>query len=204
MGSAQRQFDAELFRLFKIRSHPLRTYLWPTSGKPAQLTKKTLKRSIAKLQDIATDHYLSSREARRTLRSYDHKRQWHSKRNKGFGVRAKKKSFKDWYERKITTKNSVYAFWDTSKCLYIGRTLNGKGRPTSHFEKYWFRRVTRIDVFGFDRKRDVPRYECMLTHRWNPAYSRITPSMKKYYTRCPICEGRREISSGVKRIFRFR
>lgn len=201
---AQRQFDQRLFRLFKIRTHQLRTYLWPTAGAAPRLTRKRLQQEIAKLQDIAVNDYLFSRQAREEFGSYDHKRQWHSKRNKGFGVRAKKRSFKDWYERKITTKNSVYVFWDRSKCLYVGRTLNGKGRPTSHFEKYWFRRATRVDIFGFDRKRDVPKHECLLTHRWNPAYSKITPATRRYYTRCPICEGRQQISRDIKSIFSLR
>lgn len=201
---AQRQFENHLDWLFRIRTHSLRSFLWPTMGPPPRLSKKRLKRSIAKLQEIAVDSYLSSRLARKVYRSYDHKRQWHSKRNKGFGIRAKKKAFKSWYDQKVTTKNSVYVFWDKKKCLYVGRTLNGKGRPTSHFEKYWFRRTTRVDVFGFDRKRDVPKYECVLTHRWQPAYSRITPSRKRYYTHCPVCEGREEISDSVKSMFRLR
>jgi hypothetical protein len=201
---AQKQFEDQLCRLFKIRTHQLRAYLWPTTGKAAHLTKTRLRRSIARLQEIATDAYLASREAKKVFKSFDHKRQWHSKRNKGFGVSAKKRAFKNWYERKITTKNSVYVFWDKSKCLYVGRTLNGKGRPTSHFEKYWFRRATRVDIFGFDRKRDVPKYECVLTHRWKPAYSRITPSRKRYYSPCPICVGRKHILMDTKSMFRFR
>jgi hypothetical protein len=201
---AQKLFENRLYLLFRIRTHPLRAYLWPTTGQAPQLTKKRLRRHITKLQEIAGDDYLASREAKRVFGSYDYKRQWHSKRNKGFGVSAKKKSFKNWYERNITTKNSVYVFWDKSKCLYVGRTLNGKGRPTSHFEKYWFRRATRVDVFSFDRKRDVPKYECVLTHRWNPAYSKITPSRKRYYTACPICDGRRYISRSLTSLFRFR
>ena len=56
----------------------------------------------------------------------------------------KKQSFKKWYESKITTKNCVYAFWNGKRCLYVGRTLNGKGRPTSHFEKHWFGKATKV------------------------------------------------------------
>ena len=201
---AQKQFEGQLLRLFHVRTHPLVSYLWPTMGKAPQLTKKRVGRSIAKLQEIAVNDYLRSKEARIVYRSYDHKRQWHSKRNKGFGVSAKKKAFKNWYERTITTRNSVYVFWDKSKCLYVGRTLNGKGRPTSHFEKYWFRRATRVDIFAFDRKRDVPRHECVLTHRWDPAYSKIMPARKRYYTPCPICVGRKRISDDVKTMFRLR
>jgi hypothetical protein len=140
--TAKKQFEDHLLQLFRIRTHKLRSYLWPAAGKAPQLTKTRLTRSISKLQDIAVDDYLDSKFAKKVFNSYDYKRQWHSKRNKGIGVSAKKRSFKDWYERSITTKNSVYAFWYKSKCLYVGRTLNGKGRATSHFEKYWFRRAT--------------------------------------------------------------
>jgi hypothetical protein len=172
-------------------------------GAAPQLTRKRVRRTIEKLQYIATADYFRSKEAKQLISSYDHKRQWHIK-GKGFGVRTKAKKFKSWYDKKIETKNCVYVFWKGSHCLYVGRTLSGKGRPTSHFQKYWFRAATRIDVYGFDRKRDVPRFECMATHYWEPAYSRVTPASKKYYSVCPVCKGRDFIGGQVKWLFRLR
>jgi hypothetical protein len=198
------RFDKELLKLFHARTHELKSYMWPTAGAAPQLTRERVRRTIKKLQAIALADYLRSKGAKELLGSYDDKRQWHSKKGKGFGARAKKKSFKRWYDNKITTKNCVYAFWKGPHCLYIGRTLSGKGRPTSHFEKYWFRSTTRVDIFAFDRKREVPQFECMLTHRWEPAYSRVTPASRKYYSVCPACKGKEHIKDQVKWLFRLR
>jgi len=162
---AAKQFESELQRLFRARTHELRNYMWPSSGMAPKLTTKRIKRTIIKLSNIAEADYLKSHDARNLLKSFDYKCQWHSKKGKGFGRIAKKRSFKDWYDKRITTKNCVYAIWNRSRCLYVGRTLNGKGRPTAHFEKHWFGKATRVDVFGFDRRRDVPRFECMMTHK---------------------------------------
>jgi len=202
--AAARKFENELYDLFDARTHELRDYMWPVPGSAPKLTRKKVKRAIERMGDIAQTDYLKSRGARKLLNDYDHKRQWHSKKGKGFGRPAKKRSFKRWYEKTITTKNCVYAFWNKSRCLYVGRTLNGKGRPTSHFEKHWFGKATRVDVYGFTRRRDVPRFECMLTHRQWPSYSRMKPSSKKYYSVCPICEGRKFIGDQVRWLFRLR
>jgi hypothetical protein len=200
-----RDFDRVLLRLFEIRTHQVRSLAWPRPGSPPKLTKRKIKNAVSKLQDIAQDAWLHSKPGRKILRDYDYKKQWHAKKGKGHGRPAKRKSFKAWYEKNIQTKNCVYVFWASRRrCLYVGRTLNGKGRPTSHFEKHWFGRATRVDVFGFDRKRDVPRFECVYTHRHQPWFSRITPGSKKYYARCPVCHGRREIRSEIKSVFRLK
>lgn len=204
MSLAARKFDRELIKLFRKRTHGLRAYMWPISGTAPKLSRSHISAAIQRLRDIAEVDYLKSRYARRILRDYDYKRQWHSKKGKGFGRDAKKRSFKKWYDKKITTKNCVYAFLNGKRCLYVGRTLNGKGRPTSHFEKHWFGKATRVDVYGFDRRRDVPRFECLLTHKRNPSYSKMKPSSKKYYTPCPVCEGKEFIGDEVRSIFFLR
>jgi hypothetical protein len=204
MSRAANKFDRELTKLFRKRTHGLRAYMWPISGTAPTLARKNVSSAINRLRNIAEDDYLKSRYARRLLSEYDYKRQWHSKKGKGFGRAAKKRSFKRWYDKKITTKNCVYAFWNGKYCLYVGRTLNGKGRPTSHFDKHWFSKATRVDVYGFDRRRDVPRFECLLTHKRNPSYSIMKPSTKKYYSPCPVCDGKKFIGDEVRWIFRLR
>jgi|SRR5208282_332164 len=201
---AATQFERVLLKLFRTRTHELRSRIWPTSGLAPTLTRKRVRGSIEALRNIAEVDYLRSKNARKILSDYDHKRQWHSKKGKGFGISAKKRSFKNWYGKRITTKNCVYAFWNGSRCLYVGRTLRGKGRPTSHFEKHWFGKATRVDVYGFKGRKDVPRFECMLTHKRKPSYSRMRPSSKRYYTPCPICEGRKFIGNEVRWMFRLR
>jgi hypothetical protein len=197
------QFEDELLQLFHARTHQLKSYMWPTVGAAPQLTQKRVRKGIESLQSLAVADYLRSKDAKHILASYDHKRQWQPKRGKGFGARPKASNFKACYD-KINTKNCVYAFWNGSRCLYVGRTLSGKGRPTSHFQKFWFGASTRIDIFGFDRKRDVPRFECMLTHRWEPVHSRVTPASKKYYSVCPVCAGMEFVEDQVKWLFRLR
>jgi hypothetical protein len=199
-----KKFDTELVELFRDRTHALRAQIWLAPGAVATVTKTRIQKSIEKLQDIAETAALRSRASMRIFRDYDYKRQWHPKKNKGFGRAAKRRTFKAWYDQHITTKNCVYVFWKGKRCLYVGRTLNGKGRPSSHFEKHWFSQATRIDVYAFDRKRSVPRFECMLTHRHAPSYSRMKPASKKFYTRCPVCEMRQHIRNEVKSLFRLK
>jgi hypothetical protein len=200
---ATTRFDEVLSDLFRARTHNLRSFVVTKRGRSPKVTKKRVFRAIAKLQDIAEQIYFRSRDCKQILKGYDYKRRWHSK-NKGHGRTAKKRNFKGWYDKHISTKNCVYVFWNKKGCLYIGRTLNGKGRPTGHFEKHWFGKASRVDVYGFDRKRDVSRFECVTTHKWAPSYSRITPASKRYYSRCPICDGRREVRDEIKSLFRLR
>lgn len=203
-SGVERQFDRVLQNLFLARTQNLRCRLWPNRGAVSRFTKRTILNAIRELQVLAEDALLKSNHSKGILRAYDHKRQWHPKRNKGHGRPAKRENFRRWYERSIKTQNCVYVFWARSNCLYVGRTLNGKGRPSSHFEKHWFGKATRIDIYGFDRKRDVPRFECMFTHWRKPGLAEKRPASKKYFSPCPICEVREHINTELKTIFRLR
>jgi len=201
----EREFDSAIGKLVQSRVHGIKSVIWTKGEAAPTFTKKKVSRSIENLQNVVSEALLGSKEVKRILREdFDYKRQWHSKRGKGWGLAANKQHFETWYEANITTKNCVYAIWQKKNCLYIGRTLNGKGRPTAHFEKHWFGKATRVDVFAFDRKRDVPRFECLLTHRHDPSYSRMKPSSKKYYSRCTICDARHNVKSQVKTFFRLK
>lgn len=201
----EREFDAQIDKLLQSRLHKVKSIIWTTRGAAPTLTKKKVNRSIGQLQNITRDSILGFKSTKSILKEdFDYKRQWHPKRGKGFGLAAKKQHFKNWYEANIKTKNCVYAICQGKKCLYVGRTLNGKGRPTSHFEKHWFGKATRVDIFAFDRKRDVPRFECLFTHRYEPSYSRMKPSSRRYYTRCTICDAMDQVKSEVKGLFRLK
>jgi hypothetical protein len=201
----EREFDTQIDRLFRSRIHKLKSAVWPAKGAAPMMTKKKVNHVIGRLQNVTRDAFLRTKGTKKILREdFDYKRQWHPKRGKGWGRAAKSQHFKNWYEKNITTKNCVYAFWQKKNCLYIGRTLNGKGRPTNHFQKYWFGKATRVDVFAFDRKRDVPRFECLLTHKYDPSYSRMKPSAKKYYSRCAVCDGTDSVKSELKTFFRLK
>ena len=198
------KFDRELSDLFDDRIHQIRSYVWPTRGAAPKVTKTRVKESIARLQALAERAVIRAKDGKRVFSGYDHKKQWHPKKGKGVGRPEKARQFKLWYDKNITTKNCVYVFWARKKCLYVGRTLNGKGRPSSHFEKHWFSAATRLDIFSFDRKREVPRFECMFTHKHRPSRSKMKPSKKKYYARCQVCEARELVSQEVKWLFRLK
>jgi len=108
-----------------------------------------------------------------TDKLYDVKKQWHVKKGKGRGVDEKRQAFKDWSKKHIPYKNYVYIFWANKKCNYIGRTLKGKDRPQGHFEKHWFGNVTRIDIYAANAAREIPKLECLATHRFKPSRSKI-------------------------------
>jgi hypothetical protein len=201
---AAMRFDTELLKLFRKRTHYLRASLWPRPGKAPQLNRESIQKARRKLQDIAVKDYIRSKDAKIIFDSYEEKRRWHPKKGKGFGRATKKRAFNRWYDRKRLNRNCVYAFWDGSKCLYVGRTLNGKGRPSSHFEKHWFGRATRLDIFAFRIKSQVPMFECMLSHHYDPVHARKKPSSKPYTAHCPVCSGKKRIKDEINRIFRLR
>ena len=201
---SRRHFENELQQLFRARSNELISHLWPSRGKVERLSPRKIQLATDSLKAIANKHYLSSVKARSLLQSYDNKKQWHTKKGKGWSRAAKKQAFKHWYGQHIETMNCVYIFWNNRKCLYVGRTLNGKGRPSAHFEKYWFNRCTRIDIYSFSRQREVPRFECVMTHKLNPAKAKNKPSSKRYSSNCPICENNSFITEQVRSMFPFR
>lgn len=203
-SNGKSKFDRILSKLFDARTHGLRSQVWATRGAGPHFTKPKIQKAIHQLQDLAESALLRSTDSKKILGNYNYKRQWHPKRGKGFGRPAKKQNFKQWYARRITTNNCVYVFWAGKRCLYVGRTLNGEGRPSSHFDKHWFGKATRVDVYGFNGKREVPRFECMFTHLSEPSYSRIKPASKKYYTPCPICAAQENIDLEIRSIFRLR
>ena len=197
-----RAFDHELFELFEYRTHWLKSLIRKRSpGASPQFNRKRVDKTIKKLQHLGTQSLQTSKLILPLSSFYDVKKQWHPRRGKGHGVRAKEKAFKKWYESQVTYQNCVYAFWSGRNCLYIGRTMNGKGRPSAHFSKHWFSKATRIDIFGSSVKRQVPAFECRMTHKFEPSYSRIRPGHRKGYSRCEICEVRRNIRDEVKYIF---
>lgn len=197
------RFSRALDKLFEVRVHPLKASIWPTAGRWPNFTKTLVKNTIELLDELIADSLSVRSDIRTVLAQHDKHKQWRL-RGKGRGVTAKQKHFKAWYDEHIGTSNCVYEIWGRKGALYVGRTLNGRGRPTSHFDKQWFTAAVRIDVYGFRNKRGVPRFECLLTHRDRPSKSKIKPASRKYHTACPICEKQRDVRNRVKYIFRLR
>lgn len=201
------RFDEALARLLGLRTYAIKSEVWPRQGRPPLFQRRTVEVALSNLSDITEQALLRSDHRISPLfKDFDSKHQWRNGPGKGRGYRAKRTSFKAWYAERVKVKNCVYVFWSRQNvCLYVGRTLNARGtRPTDHFRKEWFKQVKRIDVYKFERRRDVPRFECLLTHKLDPRHSGMTPSNKKYYSRCPICEQQKLVRRHVKRLFRFR
>jgi hypothetical protein len=200
-----KEFERKLERLFHRRTSWLRKAIGKKRpGRPHIFNRKKVKPKLDELGDLA-GVILAQRRARKEFRrATDGKRQWHVKRGKGYGVDAKRKKFKRWYERHIGNKNCVYVFWAGKKCVYVGRTLHGKGRPAGWFDRVWFQPVTRIDIYSVLRRSEVPKAECLAVHLFDPSENKNLPSFGSYTKECPICQSTKEIDHELKSIFRLR
>ena len=198
-------FDRKLKSLFDRRTAWLRTAIGKKRpGRPHEFTKKKVGPKLDELENIAAEILVGRRARKEFRRSIDGMRQWHVKRGKGHGFRAKKESFGDWYDKKIGHKNCVYVFWAKKDCVYAGRTLRGKSRPVEWFDRYWFSRVTRIDIHTVRRQSEVPKVECLAVHLFDPTENTNWPSLEKYTKKCPICKATKAIDAELKSIFRLR
>jgi len=197
-------FDRHLQKLFDDRTHWLRRQVRkPGRGKAPSLNRAKVDRAIHRLQSLAEDYQLNSHAIARLRGLYKLKKQWHTS-NKGWGIDQKRKAFVQWFDKNIRHDNCVYVFWAKRKCRYVGRTLAGKNRPQSQFQKYWFLGVTRVDIYASQGAREIPKLECLATHLFQPIYSKVKPAAQKWFSKCPICETRRLIRSELKAIFRLR
>lgn len=194
-------FIGELNKLYKKRTHRLRlTVSDPIKGKPPKLTRSTIKRSLYLLQLYANQALIKEYYKQSYGRKSLFKKQWQTK-NKGWGRDAKIDSFKLWYDKHINWPNNIYIFWAGRKCIYVGRTLNGRGRPQTHFKNYWFSSVTRIDIYHSSNKRDIPKLECLAYHKHKPKKNKNRPSIPKGSSKCPICKTDSFIKKEIKSIF---
>ena len=91
-----------------------------------------------------------------------------------------------------------------SKCIYVGRTIKGKGRPQSHFVKFWLNSVSRIDIYLTSQSSQVPKLECLAIHRFHPKENGMKASIPKWAKKCPVCEIQKNIRSELRQIFSLR
>jgi hypothetical protein len=141
-----KQFEDDLKELFLRRTAWLRGSIGKkTPGPPPAFTKKKVKGALERMTLTARQILIKQRGRKRFKSLVVLKRQWQVNSGKGFGRRAKKTAFRRWYDKSVRSNNCVYVFWSGRKCVYVGRTLRGKGRPSSSFDKFWFSSVTRID-----------------------------------------------------------
>lgn len=199
------QFERKLGRLFHRRTDWLRKAIGKhRPGRPRGFTRKKVKPKLDELGDLAAKIITGRRAKKEFRRLIADKRQWQTKRGKGWNRHAKKDSFRRWYERHIGSRNCVYVFWSGKTCEYVGRTIRGKGRPAHWFTVFWFHNVTRIDIYTIGRKSEVGKAECLAMHIFDPRQNQNWASFQDYTKRCPICEATKEIDAELKSIFRLR
>jgi len=199
------QFNHALNDLFKRRTVWLRSILeQPKRGAPTKLTKFHIKNYILKLQRLASDslsHDLAKDEFENGVRQ---RKSWHLTKSKGWGYRQKKQSFNTWFNDHISGKNCIYVCWNKRDCIYVGKTTKGPRRISGHFEKIWFNKVTRIDVYESRGRRYLPALECIAVHRFQPKENRSKAETKKWTRKCPLCDIHKNIEHELKAIFRLR
>jgi len=167
-------------------------------GKPYKFNRKIVEKSIEKIQDLASSEFVDS-VSKSVFNQYAKTNK--SKHIKGFGDDQKKKEINKWYDEKIKYPNCVYLFFaKDSKCLYIGRTTNGKIRILAHAWKDWFKFVKRIKVIATTSS-NTPMIECLATHYYTPKYKKHNPSKSKWAKKCPICEKRSQIRKIIESTF---
>jgi hypothetical protein len=172
-------------------------------GKPSEFKRQSVDKGINKLQKIAS-HALARKLAKSEFEQYaSTKKAWHIK---GHGITEKKPNFEEWFRKTFPKeKPCIYAFWgNNSKCIYIGKTGSGGSRPSSHFDKYWFPEVKRIDVYPVNSQSQVPKLECLAIHHFEPKQNKNKAATKKWTKACPLCVVHKDIEKELRRIFRFK
>jgi hypothetical protein len=199
------EFDDVLHDLFDLRIAWLRNAIGKKRPGPVPaFTKNKVNPVLDRLGTTARQILLRQRGRQEFEASYVSKRQWQVTRKKGWNYHAKKAAFRSWYDREIRSDNCVYVFWSGRKCRYVGRTLNGKGRPSSAFDQRKFSTVTRIDIYSVKSPTAVPRAECLAIDVFDPHNNVYSSSRPKYSRKCPLCSAEKEIRRELKRIFPFR
>jgi hypothetical protein len=196
-------FKKELSKAFEKRTNWLRTSIFSKKpGKPPAFTRKTVNKTISKLQDIVSNA-LSSKLARTEFNNCSkRKMSWHVK---GRGPENKKVRFDEWFNNKFSgNKSVVYVFWGNNRCIYVGRTGNGGERPSKHFEKHWFNQVKRIDIYSARTATYNSKLECLAQHYFQPIKNKYKASKPKYMKSCPLCIIHKNIKKELRQIFRFK
>jgi hypothetical protein len=197
-------FERELNKLFNQRTDWLRRKLFTSGvGKPPKFSRKKVDNGIRRLQDIASKalaHNLTKLEFNQHIGP--HKNFY----IKGRGPKEKEARFKDWFSTNFgNSRGFVYVFWGNhGKCIYVGRTGSHEGRPSQHFEKYWFRSVKRVTIFSVNGKSQIPKLECLAIHRFQPTQNEKKAAKTKWTKACPLCKIHKYIEGELRDIFRLR
>ena len=203
--SAITDFERGLDRLFTQYSAGVRRLAGKRQvGPRAKLTGPRIRKQIEELVAIARDLELRKDGRREFAHITLEKRQWHTKKGKGWGITAKRRRFRDWYNEVIGGRPCVYVIWARRKCLYVGRTGAGGQRPQAHFEKAWFQAATRVDTHVVKDKRSLQKAECLAIHLFSPNKNKVKSATQKWRSRCPVCEREVAVRKQLKLMFPLR
>lgn len=196
------QFQRTLEELFQERAHWLLNVLRePRLGPPPKFGRKKVDRAIESLQQLASDALAPKLARAEFAASVAKRKRWHVK---GWGRQGKRRLFNKWYDRHIPYKRCVYVFWNRRHCVYVGKTKGGAGRPSSHFDKFWFNGISRIDIYALRGKRSLPSIECLAIHRFQPRINKNKAQSSKWTKKCPLCRVHRDIKDELRSVFAMR
>jgi hypothetical protein len=195
------QFDKELRRLFERRTMRLRKKLGEKQlGQPKKINRKYVNKTIKNMQALASKALTNSLAKKEFENSTKLIKYW---KIKGHGREQKRESIEVKFDRLISSRNCVYAFFKGKQCLYVGRTHNGGSRPASHYQKFWFTSATRIKIYSVS-KSEISKIECLAIHRYLPKHNKNKASTKKWTKKCPLCKIHKNIESELRQIFSFK
>lgn len=194
-----KKFETTLNELFKRRTEWLcREITDFKPGPPNAWNKKIRDSGVNSLLEIAED-ILATDFAKKEFEKHPPK---YRIKIKGWGDDKKKDNFKTSYDENISMKNCVYIFFGkNNKCLWVGRTEDGKGRPASHFEKKWAKDATRINIYPVNNKTQLHPLECLAWHSFTPKFNKNKPARGKNEKACPMCNILHNINTEMKSIF---
>ncbi|MBI2647169.1 hypothetical protein HYW99_01715 [Candidatus Woesearchaeota archaeon] len=197
--SLKGQFDKKLKELLRIRLYKVYKELKISgSGQPPKYSKRKFKDEIKEIIKGVSDILINTREIKKEWRKASkHKKTFKAN---GWGKNEKKKIFREKYDKKIKFKNCAYVFCNRNKALYVGRTVNGKGRPSSQFKNTDCSGTTNIKIYPTSKDSYVPRLECLAWHKFKPKNKGITPSKPKWSKKCPICKTQKLIKSELEKV----
>jgi hypothetical protein len=97
----------------------------------------------------------------------------------------------------------VYVFWGNGRCLYVGRTQNGGGRPSQHRKEWWFKeRATRVEAYLPKDYRHLAALECLGIHYLRPTQNENRAArMGAPFKVCPVCSGFEAFEEQVEAAF---
>lgn len=194
----QQNFEAEINKLFQKRIYSiLKLADIKKPGKDPTFSAQTLETTKGIISDLFVKINIQELE-NKEIELY--KKCIHYDIIPNIKWDLKEKHFKKWFDQTIGKKKLLYFVYILKKddlIVYIGRTQNGKGRPSSHFAKRWF---NKIDILP-SSKQNIVNDECLMIHLHQPKYNKIKSGNIKYASECKICTKIKEINKNLDWIF---